>query len=541
MILDDLFRRFDALKAGRSNFEDQWQQIADRVLPQMADFTGKQSPGDRRTEKMFDATASLAAVKAVAAIQAFTTPSNQRYQRLTTDDEALNKIGRVKAYFDEVTDILFRCRYSPRAGFEAQNSEAMLQFFVFGSGLMFIDDDIRRQSLSYKSISLAQAYLAEGPQGRVDTVYRCWEWSLRNIERRWQGKLPDSLRGRLEKNPDETVEVAHAVLPREDYDPGQPGARRFPFAGVYWLPGQKHLLQEAGYHSWPYAVMRYMTTPGEVYGRSPAWLAMSNIRVLNTMKRTTLAAAQKAVDPPLLASEDGVLGVFSQAPGHLNYGGLDASGNQLVKPLITGADVRLGLEMMDKEREIIAGAFLMDVFRALVENPQMTATQAMELLQERATVMAPIVGRIESEGLGPQTERELDLLARAGQLPEMPPELVEAAGEYRIEYTSPARKAMRSSEGIAITRTLESVIPLAQVKPELLDVFDLDEAARELGEINGMPAKLIRDAKAMQAIKADRANQQQAAALMDAAPVVSQTAANLAKLQAAGGLQPGFA
>lgn len=541
MTLDDLFRRFESLKAGRANFEEQWQQIAERVLPQMADFTSSRAPGERRTERMFDATASLAAVKAVAAIQSFTTPSNQRYQRLTTDDESLNRVQRVKAYFDEVTDILFRARYSTRAGFEAQNGESMLQFFVFGTGLLFIDEDIKRQTLSYKSIHLGQAMLAEGPSGMVDTVYRCWQMSLRNIEARWPGRLPDALRNRLAQAPDDTVEVAHATLPRDDYDPSQAGNKRFPIACVYWLPGQKHLLQESGYHSWPYAVARYMTTPGEVYGRSPAWLAMSNIRVLNTMKRTTLAAAQKVADPPLLAAEDGVLGAFSQAPGYLNMGGLDASGAQLVKPLISGGDVRLGLEMMDKEREIIAGAFLMDVFRALVENPQMTATQAMELLQERATVMAPIVGRIESEGLGPQTERELDLLARGNQLPPMPPELVEAQGEYRIEYTSPARKAMRSSEGIAITRTLESVIPLAQVKPELLDVFDLDEAARELGEINGMPAKLIRDAKAMQAIKADRANQQQAAALMDAAPVVSQTAANLAKLQAAGGLQPGFA
>lgn len=343
----------------------------------------------------------------------------------------------------------------------------------------------------------------------------------------------------MQQHPDDKVDVVHVVMPRTDYDPERLGSDT-PWASCFFLPEQKHKLEEGGYRSWPIPLMRYMTSPGEVYGRSPAWLAMSNIRVLNTMKRTTLAAAQKVADPPLLASEDGVLGAFSQQPGHVNFGGLSSNGEQLVKPLITGADVRIGMDMMDKEREIIASAFMMDVFRALVENPQMTATQTLELMQERSILMAPVGGRIESEGLGPMTERELDLLMQAGQLPEMPPELIEAAGEYRIEYTSPARKAQRASEGLAIQRTLESIIPLAQINPRVMQVFDEVEVARELAEINGVPAKVMRSPEAVAAMDEQQAGQAEAAALLEAAPVVSQTAANLAKMQAAGGLQPGL-
>ena len=50
----------------------------------------------------------------------------------------------------------------------------------------------------------------------------------------------------------------------------------------------------------------------------------------------------------------------------------------------------------------------------------------------------------------------------------------------------------------------------------------------------------LRDAEAIQAMKDQRATEAQAQQLLEAAPVVSQTAANLAKMQAAGGLQPGF-
>ena len=539
MDFDALLRRFEHARNNRGAWDDMFQQIALRVLPQAADFGMQRSPGERRTEVMFDGTAALAAQRAVAAVSSFFWPSNQRYQRLSTTSEALNKVHRVKVYMESMTDLLFRARYSPRAAFEAQMGEAALQWFVFGTGLMFIDDDIKGQRLSYRSLHLGNTYICEGEGGKVDTVMRCWRWPVRNIEKRWPGKLPAKLQEVLAKRPDEQIEVAHVVMPRDEYSPDKPGYMGWPWASCYFIPSEKHKLEEGGYQSWPFAVLRYMTSPGEVYGRSPAWLALSNIRTLNTMKRSILGAAQKVVDPPLLASEDGVLGVFSQAPGHMNYGGLDPQGNQLVKPLLTGAKVELGIELMDKEREIISGAFMMDVFRALVENPQMTATQALELMQERATIMSPIGGRLESEGLGPMTERELQILSDAGQLPPMPPELIEAQGEYQIEYTSPMRKAMRASEAIAITRTLEAAIPLAQIDPSALDAFDIPKTMRELAEINGYPASAMRSEEDIEAMNEERAGQQQAAQLLEAAPALSQTAANLARMQAAGGGQPG--
>lgn len=539
MDFDALMRRFDAAVALRSNWQTTWQDIADRVLPQAADFTSKKADGDRRTSLMYDATAALAAQKAVASVAAFVWPGNQRYQKLTTSDESLNKSQRVKAYLDAATAALFKARYSPRAAFEAQMGECALQFVVFGTGLAFIDDNVRRQALRYKSLHLAQTHVMESDAGVIDTVFRTWEWTLRQVEQRFPGKLPEKLQRRLTTHPDDKVELVHAVMPRDDYDPGRLGPMGMPWASCYYLRHEKHKLEEGGYNAWPFAVMRYMTSPGEVYGRSPAWLALSNIRVLNAQKRSILQAAQLVAEPPLLLSEDGVLGAFSMSPSALNFGGLDGQGNQLVKPLITGADPRIGLDMMDKEREIIAGAFFLDVFRALVENPQMTATQALELLNERAVLMAPIVGRLESEGLGPMTEREIQLLADAGQLLEMPPELIEAEGEYTIEYTSPARKAMRTGEAIAIARTLEAVLPLAEQQPEILDNYDLDEAAREIGEINGVPAKVMRDVKAVEARREGRQQQQELSQAIEAAPAVSAAAANMAKLQAAGGLQPG--
>jgi hypothetical protein len=535
----ELCRGLDRARSERSTWDNTLQQIADRCWPVDNQFTTINSPGALRTEYMLDATAALAGQKAAAVIQAFVWPSNQRYQRITTDNDELNQSQAVKRYCDAVTDRLFRARYSPYAAFEAQMGSAALQFIFFGTASLLIDE--RKPSMgmpggiSYRALHLGGFWVRENSGGKVDTLWRCWSWTLRQIEQEFPGRLPDSLREKLKANPDMQVEVAHVVMPRTDYDPRRVDHSANPWYSCYFLPAQKHKLDSGGYAAWPFGTMRYMTSPGEVYGRSPAWMALSNIRVLNTMKETVLDAAQKQAEPPLLLPDDGLISEFSMAPGYLNYGGVQG-GKPQVFPLETGANTGLGLEMMDKEREIIASNFFLDVFRALVENPQMTATQALELMQERATLLAPIVGRIESEFFAPMTMRELQLLEQAGALPPQPPEMLEAVGEFKLEYTSPARKAMRASEGIAITRTLESIIPMAQVDQTVLDAYDLPEMARELGEINGLPAKCLRDAKDIAALKEQRANEQEAAQLMQAAPVISETAKNLVQLQQSRGV-----
>ncbi|MCA8886696.1 MAG: hypothetical protein KDA35_08725, partial [Hyphomonadaceae bacterium] len=107
MDFEALNRRFEKARNSRGTWDDTFQQIAERVLPQMADFVSQREKGARRTEKMYDATAALAAQRATAAVASFFWPSNQRYQKLTTDDQALNKVHRVKAYLEAVTDTLF--------------------------------------------------------------------------------------------------------------------------------------------------------------------------------------------------------------------------------------------------------------------------------------------------------------------------------------------------------------------------------------------------------------------------------------------------
>jgi len=265
---------------------------------------------------------------------------------------------------------------------------------------------------------------------------------------------------------------------------------------------------------------------------------LPDIKMLNEMSKTVIRAAHKIVDPPLLLQEDGALSAFDMRPGALNYGGVNEAGQQTVHALQTNARVDIGLEMMEQRRKVINDAFLVTLFQILVDAPQMTATEAMLRAQEKGALLAPTMGRQQSEFLGPIIEREIDILARAGALPPMPDIMKEYGGEYHVEYVSPLNRAQRADEGVAIMNTLQAIAPLAQIDPRVMQVFDPIEVARELAEINGVPAKVLRSTEDMQAMDAQQQQNAQAQQLLAAAPVASGVVKDLAQAQSLAAANP---
>jgi hypothetical protein len=266
---------------------------------------------------------------------------------------------------------------------------------------------------------------------------------------------------------------------------------------------------------------------------------LPDIKMLNEMEKTIMRAAHKIVDPPLLAYGDGILSAFNARPNAINYGGVDEQGRQLVHPLKTGSNLPIALEMTEQKRKLINDAFYVTLFQILVQNPQMTATEALIRAQEKGQLLAPTVGRQQSEFLGPTIERELDILSAAGVLPPMPDKLKRVGGGVKAVYTSPLSRLRRAEDGVAIMRTIEAIGPIANVKPEVMDIFDDDALVRELAEINGVPTKILRTPDIVLAIREGRKQQQEQASLLEGAGTAASAAKNMAQAaQAASFIQP---
>lgn len=535
---DDIILKTNQMVTARAVFDSHWREIAQRILPRSDFFRTNRQPGDKRTELVFDSTASLALERFSAAMESMLTPRTQRWHKLKCSDPALDENPEVRRYLDDVTQILFSTRYAPGGNFASQANEVYTSLGAFGTGAMFIDE-LLGHGIRYRSVHLGELYIAENFQGVIDTVYRKFNMTARQMAQRWGvEKLSDRQKGLLEKNPEVLLEVIHAVQPRDDVDYGKKSLKGMPIMSCYVNLETREILDEGGYHRMPYAVGRYVTGPKETYGRSPAMTVLPDIKMINEMSKTVIRAAHKQVDPPLLLQDDGALQAFDLRPGALNYGGVDERGAQLVHPLQTNARVDIGLEMMEQRRKMINDAFLVTLFQILVDAPTMTATEAMLRAQEKGALLAPTMGRQQSELLGPLIEREIDILARAGALPPMPRALMDAGGSVEVEYVSPLNRAQRADEGVAILRTLESIAPLAQIDPSVMMVFDPQAVARELADINGVPQKVMRTPEQIAAMQQAQAQQAQAAALLQAAPIVSGAAKDLAQAQSLAGASP---
>ena len=64
-------------------------------------------------------------------------------------------------------------------------------------------------------------------------------------------------------------------------------------------------------------------------------------------------------------------------------------------------------------------------------------------------------------------------------------------------------------------------MPMAQVDPSVADIFDFDEMARGISGATGLPKKMIRESDEIDAIRAQRSEQQAMAAAVQAAPEVA--------------------
>jgi len=105
------------------------------------------------------------------------------------------------------------------------------------------------------------------------------------------------------------------------------------------------------------------------------------------------------------------------------------------------------------------------LFQILTESPQMTATEVLERAREKGMLLAPTMGRQQSESLGPSIEREIDILDQQGLLPEMPDILKEVGSDYKVEYDSPLSRAQKAEETAGVFRSLELASAYAGIRP----------------------------------------------------------------------------
>lgn len=558
-VADDVIAKYGDAKQQRTRHEPDWRIASAHCMPRHFSAWNTEGPalyGSSAAEARrvaYDSTGVRALTKYVAILERIATPHNIKWEVLTTTNPDLNKVRRVREYYDSLNKLLFSKRYAPRAGFIQGASEVYASMGVYGTGPIFVGQRTpnalsQDPSLLYKAFPLRDIFILLNDEGEVDTVFRRFWLNARQFMQKFPGEeLPKAFRANAANGdkPQESAfqEFVHCVYPRSlsDYDPEAIDVRRHPIVASYiCVADRAYVGEEKGYRSMPYLTPRTFTESGDPYGFAPALQALAAMGSASSMKKTNLKQGQKAVDPVILAHDDGVMnGPVDLRPGRVNYGGIDKQGRKLIDTLPTG-DFRIAEKLLESEQNDINEAFFANIFKILMETPEMTATQVMDRVAKESALLSPTMGRIQSEFLGPKTRREIDVLQEMGMIAtgdnapglKMPPELVEAKGEYDTVYTSPMAKGMYADEVAGFMRAVNTALEIANATQDMsyLNHFNFDVAIPEMADRMASPPGWMNDPAKKKMLDEAMAQQKKAETLMqNAAPIAGamKTAASM--------------
>lgn len=532
----DLIKRLDAMCAERSTLDSHLEQVRELFYPASVPFNRQDTPGQKVHEKVFDSTPEQAAELLSAGLQAMLTNPSVKWFALRPLDDRLAENEEVALWLEHVSDRLYAVFNSPTTNFTPQQHEKYMDLSCFGTGVMYIADRPGKLPL-FSTRPLAECFMGESEEGRIDTVYRRFELTARQAVQRFENVTERIGKAAADpKKQDEKFRFLHAVYPRSNRRADKLDRKNLPFASCWVAIDDKQILDEGGYHEFPFTTPRWMKRAGEVYGRGPGMKALPDARMLQRVMKVTIRGVEKMIDPPLIVADDGVMSPIRVTPSGMNYARWDmmSGSGSPIRPLETGGQPDLGDMFMGDIRKRIEAAFYTPLLQ-FARDPQMTATQVLQITEQVMQTLNPILGRMQAEDLGPMIDRVFGIMLRAGMFDE-PPEAIQGQ-EIKVEYVSPVAKTQRIGEARAIAQLYEIALPMLQANPQLADNLDDDAAFRGTADLLGVRKDFMRGTEQRDQMRQTRqqaAEQENEMAMMqagaDVAATGSQAVANLSKL-----------
>lgn len=495
-------QQFERATSTRATFEGHWSQVAKKIYPEADQFQQSlRTPGDKRRQLVYSSHASRALKKWISWMISLTIPKTSQWQRFKASDPELNKDAGVKAFFEEFTRLVFKVRNRPSADFYGSMYPHFADRGAFGNGCFFMEETEDEHLVKYLPIALSRVWIQVDHYRRVQTVFYKSCMSAAAAHMKWQkvwGKSPPpKVKSQLEKNPWEDMYFLHVVTPRQGRNPDSFGPERMPYESLYIAMDDRELIEEGGYWEMPYVFGREPQLANEHYGRGIGMMILPEMGTLDAMKKTHLFSGERKANPPVLLADDDFgqgARVLDLRPGGMNRGTVSRDGKPLMAPFDNGARLDITREMMQDEEAAIDDSFGLNLFRILLEDPRgnVTATEILKRAQEKADLIAPTANSLQSETFGPETERLVGIISRAGLVGPLPQALVEANGDYEIEHIAPVNQLQRSGELAAIQQAIEVAMPFIQLDPTQAQRFDLGEILERHIDVQGGPPQALR-------------------------------------------------
>ena len=520
----DIKKRFNALVENRKTLEDTYQVVERFVVPFRGEFfkpMTEEQEVDWRRREIFDSTAIMACQTLASSMQGALTSPSVKWFTLGFRQDELNHDNESMRWIEQCENKLYEALQD--SAFNLEASEFYLDLSSYGTSVLVeeVDDDTEEwKGIDFSAAPIVDVYFEMDHKGAVKILYRRLKWlPLQIMDKFGPDNCPDWVISAHEKAASTKIEIIFCVYPRKDKMDADTSkflaTKERPYGCKYIFHQDNTMIgEEGGKYEMPAFIARFRKVAGSRWGHSPAFVCLTDILTLNQLTEETLEALGKVVDPSTIVTERGLLSDLDLGRGGLTV----AKSKDDIWAYESKARFDVGELKIDRLQTSINRAFFVDQLQ-LKESPAMTATEVQVRYELMQRLLGPTLGRLQQDFLDPLISRTFNILMRAGRLPE-PPELVqELQAEYDVQYIGPLPRAQRMQVVESINQFIAGIAGIAELFPEALDIPDIDEMAREVAKLSGVPSKLIRDEKS---VKAERDKKEAQKEKMEAAMQAQQ-------------------
>jgi len=512
---EQIIKRLEHLTAERKTIDSTWQTIEKYITPYRGQFFEDQTSEHEqnwRKREIFDSTAINACQTLSASIHGSITSPAFRWFDLQFRVDQLNQTQEAKEWLDDTADRIYNALQE--SNFNLEVGECYTDLVSYGTSVVleeFTGDELTGENieLTFSAVPIKEAYFEEDHKGGISTFYRRLMWTPSQIISKFgEENVPEKINALQASGKTDRLEVVYCIWKRKGIDEvdGIVAPDKRPYAYRYLLKeGCCTLGEEGGYYEMPAYAPRWRKTSESKWGNSPAMNALNDVLTLNELVELILRSAEKVIDPPWVTTMNNIMSDLDMRPAGLNV----VRDPSKLMPMNSAA--RFDVSQLQKGDlvQAIQKAFYMDQLQ-LKDSPAMTATETMARMELMQRTLGPTLGRLQSDLLDPLISRTLNILFRSGQLKELPESLKQNGGDIDVSYVGSLSRSQKM-DGIAnVERYLALLGGIAQFKPEVLDLFNQDKAARDLGVDLNIPAAYLNSDEDVQALRQQRAEQQQA-------------------------------
>lgn len=532
-----------ALTTERSQWELLWRELSDNYLPQRYRWllTAKEYTARRaRRQYIINNTGTQAARTLAAGMMNGVTSPSRPWFKLRVPGLKLADHRDLSIWLEEVERRLLQIM--AESNFYNSMAVMYLDMSVFGTAANLIYEDPESVIRCYNP-PLGEFFVASNDRGYIDIFARRFMMKVHQYVRKWPNKeywsefVKNCVQGGEGGGMNKDIEIAHFVAPNLN---GMI-ASRFRYYEMYWEPrrhansdGSGVVLEKRGFHEMPGIFARWEVSGTDPYGVSPGMDALGDVIELQHLHRQKAELLEKMNNPPVLADislQNNPVGMMPKGVTYVSNLGNNAG----VKPLFDSRPdfAQITLDKQGIE-ERIRNTFFNFLFTGITDLTTVRSASEIDAREgEKLTLLGGVLERFESEALDPGIKRTFSIARRAGLIPPIPEPYRDLPLE--IQYVSILSVAQRAVGTAPVERYLGLLGNLAALKPEVMELPDLDNMLINYGRDIGVRESELRDLREVLAERAQKEQQAQLAAMAEAAPGLAQAGKNLSETEVGAG------